>query len=72
MHVEKNVYDSLIGTLLNIQRKIKDKVNDRLDLVEMKIQEDLTPMEVGKHTYLAPACYTMSKQEKWVWLNPSA
>ena len=64
MHVEKNVCDSLIGTLLNIQGKTKDGVNARLDLVEMKIREDLAPREVGRHTYLPPTCYTMSRQEK--------
>jgi len=64
MHVEKNVCDSLIGTLLNIQGKTKDGVNARLDLVKMKIQEDLAPREVGRHTYLPPACYTMFRQEK--------
>jgi len=52
MHVEKNICDSLIGTLLNIQGKTKDKVNARLNLVEMKIREDLAPREVGKRTYL--------------------
>jgi len=30
----------------------------------MKIREDLAPMEVGRRTYLPPACYTMSRQEK--------
>ena len=64
MHVEKNVCDSLIGTLLNIQGKTKDGVNARLDLLEMNIREDLVPREVGKRTYLPPACYTMSRQEK--------
>ena len=64
MHVETNVCDSLISTLLNIQGKTKGGVNARLDLVEMKIQEDLAPREVGRRTYLPPACYTMSKQEK--------
>ncbi|KAG2371826.1 uncharacterized protein HKW66_Vig0239470 [Vigna angularis] len=64
MHVEKNVCDSLIGTLLNIQGKTKDGVNARLDLVDMKIREELAPREIGKRTYLPPACYTMSKQEK--------
>jgi len=64
MHVEKNVCDSLIGTLLNIQGKTKDGVNARLDLVEMKIREDLAPREVSRCTYLPPACYTMSRQEK--------
>jgi len=62
MHVEKNVYDSLIDTLLNIQGKTKDGVNARLDLVEMKIREDLTPREVGRRTYWPPACYTMFRK----------
>jgi len=52
IHVEKNVCDSLIDTLLNIQGKTKDGVNAHLHLVEMKIREDLGPGEVGKHTYL--------------------
>ena len=64
MHLEKNVCDSLIGTLLNIQRKTKDGVNARLDLVEMKIREDLASREVGRRTYLPPACYIMSRKEK--------
>jgi len=38
MHVEKNVCDSFIGTLLNIQGKTGDGVNARLDLVEMKLR----------------------------------
>ena len=64
MHVEKNVCDSLIGTLLNIQGKTKDGVNARLDLVDMNIREELAPKEIGKRTYLPPACYTMCRQEK--------
>ncbi|KAK7346843.1 hypothetical protein VNO80_21366 [Phaseolus coccineus] len=64
MHVEKNVCDSLIGTLLNINGKTKDGLNARLDLVEMNIRGKLAPIEMGKRTYLPPACYTMSKNEK--------
>jgi len=30
----------------------------------MKIREDLAPREVGRRSYLPPACYTMSRQEK--------
>ena len=37
MHVENNVCDSLIGTLLNINGKTKDGLNARLDLIEMNI-----------------------------------
>ena len=36
MQVEKNVCDSLIGTLLNIKGKTKDGVKSRQDLVEFK------------------------------------
>jgi len=63
MHVEKNVWDNLIDTLLNINGKIKDGLNARLDLIEMNIQCASTPIQVGKHTYLPPTCYTMSKDE---------
>jgi len=64
MHVKKNVCDSLIETLLNIQGKTKDGVNVHLDLVEMNIRENLAPRQVSKRTYLPRACYTISIQEK--------
>ncbi|KAK7342752.1 hypothetical protein VNO80_25708 [Phaseolus coccineus] len=63
-HVEKNVCDSLIGTLLNINGKTKDGLNARLDLIDMNIRGELAPIQMGKRTYLPPACYTMSKDEK--------
>ena len=37
MHVENNVCDNLIGTLLNIKGKMKDDVNTRLDLIEINL-----------------------------------
>jgi len=64
MPVEKNVCDSLIGTLLNIKGKTNDGVNTCLVLFEMNIREELAPREVGKSTYLPAACYTLSKKEK--------
>lgn len=41
MYVEKNVCDSVIGTLLNIKGKTKDGVNAHLDLVDIGIREIL-------------------------------
>jgi hypothetical protein len=64
MHVEKNVCDSVIGTLLNIQGKTKDNANARLDMVKLGIRQELAPKSDGKRTYLPPACYTLSKMEK--------
>jgi len=71
MHVEKNECDSLICTLLNINGKTKDGLNARLDLIEMNIRGELAPIEMGKHTYLPPTCYTMSKDEKKKFLSMS-
>ena len=64
MHVEKNVCDSVIGTLLNIQGKTKDGLNTRQDLAYMGIRSQLHPRSDGKKIYLPPACHTLSKKEK--------
>ncbi|XP_074278478.1 uncharacterized protein LOC141602067 [Silene latifolia] len=41
MHVEKNVCDSIIGTLLNITGKTKDGLKARQDMVAQKIRPSL-------------------------------
>ncbi|WCJ37799.1 hypothetical protein M5689_018900 [Euphorbia peplus] len=63
MHVEKNVCDALVGTLLNIPGKTKDGKNARLDMKEMG-RPELAPQERGKRYFLPPACFTLSKEEK--------
>lgn len=37
MHIEKNVCDNILGTLINIEGKTKDNVKTRLDLQAMGI-----------------------------------
>jgi len=64
MHVEKNVCDSGIGMLLNIQGKMKDGLNTRQDLADMGIRSQLHPRSDGKKIYLSPACHTLSRKEK--------
>jgi len=71
MHVEKNVCDSIIGTLLNIKGKTKDGINARKDLVEMDVYLELLPQPHGKRTYLPSTCYTLSKFEKLSFLRVS-
>ena len=41
MHVEKNVWDSLLGTLLEIKGKSKDWLSCREDLEDMGIWPEL-------------------------------
>ena len=73
MHVEKNVCESLISTLLNIPGKTKDGENARLDMVAMGIRQSLKPIsEEGKITFLPAACYTLlrsGKKKKTVLLH---
>jgi hypothetical protein len=65
MHVEKNVFDSLIGTLLDIPGKTKDTLNAQLDLEEMNLRKDLHYIQLDNGKKKLPtACYTMSKEEK--------
>ena len=65
MHTEKNVCESLIGTLLNIHGKTNDGENVRLDMVAMGIRESLKLVsEEGKMTFLLAACYTLSRSKK--------
>ncbi|KAL8156659.1 hypothetical protein AgCh_001665 [Apium graveolens] len=64
MHIEKNVCESIIGTLLNIPGKTKDGMKARLDLQELGVRAELAPQQSGKRAYLPPACYTLSRKEK--------
>ncbi len=64
MHIEKNVCESIIGTLLDIPGKTKDGLNSHLDLVEMGIRQSLAPEKKGERLYLPPTCFTLSKKEK--------
>jgi hypothetical protein len=41
MHVEKNVCEAMIGTLLDILGKTKDTLKAWMDLEEMKLRKDL-------------------------------
>lgn len=66
MDIEKNVYESIYGTLLYIPGKSKDGLKSRMDLLEMKIKGKLVPQVKGNNnrTWLASACYILTKEEK--------
>ncbi|GJU52437.1 hypothetical protein Tco_1226151 [Tanacetum coccineum] len=64
MYVEKNVAESLVGTLLNVLGKTKDGVNARLDLAELGVKPELFAMQEEDKTTLPPAGYTLTNAEK--------
>ncbi|CAL9018746.1 unnamed protein product [Prunus brigantina] len=64
MHIEKNVCDSIIGTLLEIPGKIKDGIVARLDLLNMGVKTDLQPEYGERRTRLPPGPWNLSRAEK--------
>jgi hypothetical protein len=50
MHLEKNVFESIISTLLDIKTKTKDGIKSRTNLVNLGIRPELHPrqLENGK------------------------
>ncbi|XP_057740133.1 uncharacterized protein LOC130957283 [Arachis stenosperma] len=70
IHIEKNILDSVIGTLLDIPGKTKDHLNARYDLKNLGIWKNLQPKEVnnGKRIKLAKAYFSMTAVEKSVFV----
>jgi hypothetical protein len=62
MHVEKNMCEALVGTLLDIPGKIKDTLKAWMDIEEMKLRKNLhhETLENGSKKFPA-TCYTLSK-----------
>ena len=64
MHVEKNVCDNIVGTLLNIEGKTKDTDKSRLDLADMNIRKELHLQVQGNKLVKPHACYTLTGDER--------
>jgi Transposase family tnp2 len=64
MHIIKNIGESLVGSLLNIQGKTKDSIKVRENMIEMGICPELAPQDGEKWVYLTTTCYTLSRKEK--------
>ncbi|GJV25865.1 putative transposase-associated domain-containing protein [Tanacetum coccineum] len=64
MHVEKNVAESIVGTLLHVPGKTKDGLNARLDLAELGVKPELFAIQDVDKTTLPPAGYTLTNAEK--------
>ena len=62
MHIEKNVCDSVVGTVLNLEGKTKDGPKARVDLKKMGIRKHLWLKEGKKKMHWAP--YTVKPDQK--------
>ncbi|XP_075665539.1 uncharacterized protein LOC142635228 [Castanea sativa] len=65
MHIEKNVMDNILGTLLNLKDQTKDNSKARLDLADMGIRTQLHLQRRSDDKYIIPpACFHMSSLER--------
>jgi hypothetical protein len=64
MHVEKNVCESLLRTLLNTDGKTRDHGHAWADLKKIGIRPELWLNDSVKGTELPTSCITLSKHEK--------
>jgi hypothetical protein len=65
MHIEKNVCERLLGTLLNTGGKTRDYGHAQADLKKTEIRPDLWLDDLVKGTKLPTSCITLSKHEEF-------
>ena len=64
IHIEKNVVNNIIGTVLNLDGKTKDNLKAHQDLKDMSIRSELHLEKVGNDkTRMPHACYHMNASE---------
>jgi hypothetical protein len=68
MHIEKNICESLVVTILDIHGKTKDIVNARLVLSDLGIKEKLQFRDEGDTSEMPKARYILSKEQKVAFL----
>jgi hypothetical protein len=64
MHIEKNICESILGTLLEIEGKCKDSEKARLDMEQLGIRQDQHPVIDNDSYTLPPALYFLDKDDK--------
>ena len=68
MHIEKNVFENIFNTVMNVDRKTKDNAKSRLDLMEICRRPELHVIDVK----LPKACHTLDKNgrnELCIWVQ---
>jgi len=64
MHIEKNICESILGTLLELEGKCKDGEKARLDMEHLRIRPDQHPVINNDEYTLPPSLYKLDKEDK--------
>lgn len=64
MHIEKNIADNILFTLMNIPGKTKDNINSRRDLELLGYKKELHLRHEGDRVTMPHALYTLHENER--------
>jgi len=65
MHIEKNVFDNVFNTVMDIKEKTKDNVKARMDLAVLCKRRELELVDLGNGKFKKPkAQYTLSASQR--------
>ena len=64
MHIEKNICDNVVGTILGIEGKSKDTIKARMDLEDLGIREHLHLQRHGNRVFKPLGCYSLTLDER--------
>ena len=64
MHIEKNICENILWTLLKVEGKTKDTTNARLDLHDMNIRPQYHGMQRGTSLKFLKARYVMKEKHR--------
>jgi len=68
MHIEKNLFDNFMNTLLNVQGRTKDSLKSRLDLAEICSRPELHVTRDGKLPVLKFRLSNEAKKAMFEWV----
>jgi hypothetical protein len=64
MHIEKNICDNIVGTLLELDGKNKDTVSARVDLKKINIRDKYWMKDEGDSCFKPHAPWTLENEKK--------
>jgi len=64
MHIEKNIYESILGTLLDMAGKSKDSEKAHLDMQHLGMRNDQHPLVMNDKYTLPPLLYSLGQDGK--------
>lgn len=64
MHIERNAFENVFNTMMDVKGKTKENIEARKDLAIYCTREELELVEANGCVYMPLASYTLSKEDR--------